>query len=140
MYMYTDSLIKIDEFIRFDGAHLGFAPSTWNFYLIPDGDEVLKECVYLGHVSDGWGAILSEALYQAVRRRKMNIDIDHVHIMELPFVGLRKSNIGFQAISNEFYLIPKGSEDTEKAIFIGYASDPWDMIVRNAEIYDERIM
>lgn len=140
MYMSTKRLIKVDASIGLNRAYLGFAPSTWNFYLIPEGDDNLKDCTYLGHVSDGWGEILSEALYQASRRKDMNFDFEHVHIMDLPFVDLRKSKIGFQAIANEFYLIPDSYENPNDAIYIGSANDPWEEIVKNAEIYDERIM
>lgn len=70
----------------------------------------------------------------------MNFDFEHVHIMDLPFVDLRKSKIGFQAIANEFYLIPDSYENPNDAIYIGSANDPWEEIVKNAEIYDERIM
>lgn len=140
MYMSTKHLIKVDASIGLNRAYLGFAPSTWNFYLIPEGDDDFKDCTYIGHVSDGWGEILSEALFQASRRKDMNFDIKQVYIMELPFVDLRNSKIGYRAIENEFYLIPDTYEDLNDAIYIGSTNDPWDEIVRNAEMYDERIL
>lgn len=68
------------------------------------------------------------------------IKLNHVYVMELPWTGLKQSKICFNALTNEFYLMPYEGESVDDMVYIGCTNDPWSEIVRNAEIYDERIM
>lgn len=70
----------------------------------------------------------------------MKIGQVYLHIMELPWVYLKNSKIVFNAITNDFYLLPDEAESMDDACYIGSGNDPWSEIVRNAEMYDERIM
>lgn len=77
--------------------------------------------------------------YGLVKELIMNLEAEHIYIMEIPFLDLINSKIGFNAITNEYYLVPNDADSLEDLLYIGKIEYHWDEIVRNARIYDERI-
>lgn len=70
----------------------------------------------------------------------MNLESEHIHIMEIPYVDIVNSKIALNAITNEYYLVPNDAESLDDLLYIGNIDCSWSEIDRNARMYDERIM
>lgn len=70
----------------------------------------------------------------------MNLESEHIYIMEIPYVDIVNSKIALNAITNEYYLVPNDAESLDDLLYIGNIDCSWSEIDRNARMYDERIM